>query len=179
MITLSTINNVKCLSEEVVTLDREYKYIKFIEKRLLPRKFPFIEIFTDISPMEFGLICSFMKFETENDGEHMTVSHIAQDMNCSVPQISRMLKNLEERALISRITDESCRRNTFVVISEKGRELFLKNMQNIRSFVCSVFKKFSDSEMEQMMQLEEKLFTIMESEYAEIKNNKSEKLQEV
>lgn len=142
-------------------------YIRFITKELVPRKLGISAVLKGMSPMEYGLVCSFLKYE-ENTGEHMTVTNLAREMDMSVPQMSRMLKNLEERELISRVTDTNCRRNTFVVISEKGKAL---HEENTERFVTGVLSNFTSDELVRMMQIEKKFFDTVYSELDKLKTS--------
>ena len=145
-------------------------YIRFITKELVPRKLGISAVLKGMSPMEYGLVCSFLKYE-ENTGEHMTVTNLAKEMNMSVPQMSRMLKNLEERELISRVTDTNCRRNTFVVISEKGKALHEENTERFERFVTGVLSHFTSNELVHMMQIEKKFFDTVYSELDKLKTS--------
>ncbi len=175
VITLSTVDNVKCFIGGEI-LEAANEYIQFISKEFMSKKLNISAILEGMSPMEYGLACSFLKYE-KDEGEHVTVSVLAKEMEISVSQVSRMLKNMEERGLISRVTDEACRRNTFVVISDKGRELHEKNRKNFSYFAKKVLEKFSQDEIQHMMNMQKRFFDAVQTEISKIKNEKT--LQEV
>lgn len=144
-------------------MTRSEKYTKLIKMELYPKKVPINNLLTEMSPMEFCAIGAFLNFENENNGKHITVNQLAKDMNMSMPLASRMLKNLESKELIRRVTDESCRRNTFVVISEKGKEIFDKNSTVVMKYIDKVLSVFSDSEIEMLVSMKTKLITSMDN----------------
>jgi len=80
-----------------------------------------------------------------------------------MPLASRMLKNLESKELIRRVTDESCRRNTFVLISDKGKEIFKKNSKVVMQYIDKVLSVFSDSEIETIISMQNKMIASMDN----------------
>ena len=103
-----------------------------------------------------------MEFENKNDGNHITVNRLAKDMGMSMPLTSRMLKNLETRGLIKRVTDEQCRRNTLIIISEKGNELFENNSKVVMKYIDKVLDNFSDEELETLISIKKKMMASMQ-----------------
>jgi len=163
VITSLIVNYVKCLGK-VIFLTRKEKYTELIKMGLIyPKKVPINHLLTEMSPMEFCAIGSFLSFEEENDGKHITVNRLAKDMQISMPLASRMLKNLESKELIRRVTDESCRRNTFVLISDKGKEIFKKNSKVVMQYIDKVLSVFSDSEIETIISMQNKMIASMDN----------------
>lgn len=146
------------------------KYSELVKMELYPKRIPVNTILSEMSPMEFCAIGAFLEFEKQNPGKHITVNRLAQETGMSVPLVSRTLKNLESRELIKRVTDESCRRNTFVLISEKGNQLFGKNAAVIKQYIDRVLSFFTESEIEMLIHLKKKALSAMETalkEFAE------------
>ena len=143
-------------------MTREEKYSELVKMELYPKKVPINNILTEMSPMEFCAIGAFLDFEKNNDGSHITVNRLAKDMNMSMPLASRTLKNLETRGLIKRVTDESCRRNTFIIISDKGSTLFEKNAKVIKTYIDKVLNNFTDEEIETLISIKKKMMASME-----------------
>lgn len=144
-------------------MTRQEKYSELIKMELYPRKMPVHNILKEMSPMEFCAIGAFLEFENKNDGNHITVNRLAKDMGMSMPLTSRMLKNLETRSLIKRVTDEQCRRNTLIIISEKGNELFQKNSEVVMKYIDKVLSVFTNEEIETLISIKKKMITSMEN----------------
>ena len=104
-----------------------------LNKFIYSKKKPVSALLADMSPPEFILISTFTEYE-KNNGRHITINELATELNISLPAVSRTLKHLEERQLIKRVTNEDCRRITFVVISEKGKKLFEKNRKRLKPY---------------------------------------------
>lgn len=143
-------------------MTRQEKYSELVKMELYPRKMPVHNILKEMSPMEFCAIGAFLEFENKNGGNHITVNRLAKDMGMSMPLTSRMLKNLETRGLIKRVTDEQCRRNTLIIISEKGNELFENNSKVVMKYIDKVLDNFSDEELETLISIKKKMMASMQ-----------------
>lgn len=139
-----------------------HKYI--LQSLLHPKRLPLTVLLNDLSPGEFFLIASFLTYEDEHQGKHITVNELASNLDVTVPAVSRSLKKLEEKGLISRVTDKDCRRNTFVVISESGKELFDENKDTISCILDSIIQELSVEEIKAAIEFQEKLQHIMDRE---------------
>ena len=51
------------------------------------------------------------------------MSELAKKIDISMPSLSRMVKGLEEKGYLKRVVDEEDRRNTYVCLTAKGKEL--------------------------------------------------------
>ena len=85
-------------------------------------------------------------------------------MDVTLPAVSRSLRRLEERGLIKRVCNEECRRNTFVVISDIGRELFEENRKKMEYLVDKLIDEFSIDEIEAAILFGKKVSAIMDRE---------------
>ena len=150
------------LLKEGDIMTKSEKFFELVKMEMYPKKLPFNSVLTEMSPMEFCAIGTFVEFEKQNSGRHITVNELSQESGMSVPLVSRTLKNLESRGLIKRITDENCRRNTLVVISEKGNKLFEQNTKVIMNYLEKVLDYFTDSEIEMLISLKKKSTDAME-----------------
>lgn len=58
------------------------------------------------------------------DSPGVYVSALAEELAVSVSMVSKMLKTLEEKGWICRTIDPGSRRNTFVTLTDTGKELY-------------------------------------------------------
>ena len=145
-------------------MNKEILQKQILQELIYPKKIPLTAVFADMSPAEFILIASFTAYEKENNGRHITVNELANTINVSVPAVSRTLKNLEERGLIQRVTNQDCRRNTFVIINEKGKKLFESNKEKITYLLDKVMNTFTVDEITSAIKFHNKLDNILNSE---------------
>lgn len=154
-------------------MSKAEKYERILKLVLYPRKFPPTLPFSDISSAEFILISTFLTYEEKNNGEHITVNKLAAQINMSVPQVSRMLKTLEERELVKRETSKDCRRNTLVMIGDKGKKLFEENRKIVKYFLDKVLDALTDEEFEFLISTNQKITDIVNAEIELLQNRKS------
>lgn len=145
-------------------MNKEQIRKEVIRHVLYPKKLPLSLLFDDLSVGEFMLIGSFLAYEADNDGKHITVNELASNLDVTVPAVSRHLRKLEERGLINRVTDENCRRNTFVVISENGKKLFKENKERVYTLLDKVMQKFSTEEITFAINFHRDLQSVLDNE---------------
>ena len=147
------------------------KFEDIVEYVLYPKKIPASILFNDISTGEFILIAAFLKYEERHNGKHITVNELANELDVSIPAVSRTLKNLETRGLINRETDKDCRRNTLVIITEDGMQLFKQNEDRIRYLTSRILEQFTEEEIDLLLNLRKKVEQTMEKEIKFVQNN--------
>lgn len=145
-------------------MDKHRRYADLIEMELYPKKPPFQVLFNNMSPLEYFAIGCLLKYEEVNPGEHITVNGLASSTGMLVAQVSRTLKHLEMRGLLKRVTDENCRRNTLVLISDLGRKLFDENTKSVMNYAQKILSGFTDEEIEMMISFKKRLFKAVEQE---------------
>ncbi len=148
-----------------VTFDEIFNYVMY------PKKIPFSLIFNNMSHGEFLLIAAFCKYEEMNPDKNITVNELANELGVSIPAVSRMLRNMESKNLISREIDKDCRRNTIVIITEEGKQIFHSNKEKIRSIVTNIVENFTEQELNLMFDVRNKIEKILEKEIQYIHNN--------
>lgn len=147
----------------MISRNKKYTELAYMILRSGKRRNPAL-LLSELSPAEFALLDTTLKYEEENNGRHITVNEISTDMGVSVPAVSRSLKSLEVRGIVSRVTDKNCRRNTFVIITEDGRNVFDKNMEVLGRFIKKVITSFTDEEIEQMTRFSKKINSLLTEE---------------
>lgn len=144
-------------------MDKEQLQNDILQELIYPKKIP-AAFFADMSPAEFTLIAAFTAYEKNNNGKHITVNELASSINVSVPAVSRTLKNLENRRLIQRKINLDCRRNTFVTITKKGKELFEINREKISDTLDKVMDALTVDEILTAIKFHQKVEAILQRE---------------
>lgn len=104
-----------------------------------------LNIFAEIGiPWHLGL--GLLIKINERDGE-IKVGELAVEMNASLPNVSRALRNMEKEGKITRITDEKDRRNTLLKITEEGKTFLGENVNRFLSFFVSALDRLSDEDL--------------------------------
>ena len=80
------------------------------------------------------------------------VCEIIEEMHAPAPAISRGLRSLEERKLIQRRVDEKDRRNTFVELTEEGKQLSMEIDIKMTEFADAVFDRVGVESFEMLNQ---------------------------
>ena len=125
---------------------------------------PLNDLLIDLSKSEFITLGSMKSFMEKNNMDKMNVNQIATLMNVSLPAVSRMLRNLEQRRLIKRNIDLFCRRNTFVSFTKKGLDLYLTNNQIMTHVLENAFKNISEREKEIIFKSYESFYNSLQDE---------------
>lgn len=81
------------------------------------------------------------------------VSDIVLVTRMHMSAISRALKELEAKGLITRHTDGSDRRQTIVRFTDKGRDRVISDTHRIDDYIEAVFSAFSEEEQEELIRL--------------------------
>lgn len=108
-------------------------------KYILIDRFRRIKQLLDSIPLQSGISHSefcVMNIIAEKDG--ITVSEIAAELGVSPPAVSRSLKFMENRTLITREANMNNRRNTIVKLTNNGREtleITRKQFDEIADFI--------------------------------------------
>ena len=100
----------------------------------------------NLSPTEVRLLKLFAFEET------FTIKEIRQKLNLSPGRISHILKSLEAKKLLSRISDDADKRNTIVRLLPNASP-FIKNLQeNYRRLHNDLLKNVNNAEMNNIYQ---------------------------
>lgn len=141
----------------------KYTELAYIVLRNGRRKNPGIML-SELSPAEFAMLDTILTYEEANDGNNITVNKIAQEMGISAPAVSKSLKSLEAREIITRFIDKSSRRNTCVCVTDYGNEIYEKNMEVIGRFIDKIISSFCEDEIEQLIGFSKKINMLLMEE---------------
>lgn len=92
------------------------------------------------------------------------LTDIAEKMQITLRQTSRMIGRLKERGLVSWEHDGNGSEGTYVTVTADGRELFLQQEKVLKEFYGHVIERFGADNLVQLLNLMKQLETHMESE---------------
>lgn len=108
------------------------------------------------------LLARYMDENGESSG--MRVSELTACLNISMPQVSRMLKSLEEKKYIHRIVNDTDRRSTYVTITDIGRLKRKCAMDEMDEFIKNVIERMGEDKIREMIGIMNEMIDIMRDE---------------
>ena len=151
-------------------MEKEDKY-KLVEQFRRIRQFMnSVPLKTGISHSEFCLLNIIM-----NGKDGITVSEIAAELDVTPPAVSRSLRSLESRGLVSRETNLLNRRNTMVKLTENGHIFLEKSRKQMDTVMEYVNEKMGEERKKQLYELLTEMTNIIENyvkgDHADDKNS--------
>ncbi len=135
------------------------------------RKLNISSMLPEISHGEFGILkmigCCSGQGESGESG--VKISYIVRQMCVPPSAVSRSLRSLESKAMVERKVDPADRRNTFVMLTEKGRETLNEVETIMEDFSDAVVGNLGD---ETMWKLNGYLRALLETSKEEIEKRK-------
>ena len=125
------------------------------------RKLKFAEMFPMISRTDFFVMCTIMD---KGENGQITISELASRAKMLPSAISRTLKGLEERGYVERNVNKNDRRNTYVELTEAGRQLTGEARQTMSDFGKSVMSQVDEADMKRLISYLDNIYHIAEKE---------------
>ena len=104
----------------------------------------------DMPPGEFFTLRLIELHRDENSGG-MTVAQLREMSRTSGPAMSQMLRTLEKKGLVTRVTDQQDRRKVLVSVTEQGQLLLEKCKAVFLDAVERVCREFGKQETERLI----------------------------
>ena len=123
------------------------------------RKLKFSEMFPEVCKTDYFVLCTIMD---KGENGQITISELAAKM--LPPAISRTLKGLEERGYVERNVNKNDRRNTYVELTEAGRQLTEEARQTMSDFGKSVMSQVDEADMKRLISYLDNIYHIAEKE---------------
>jgi DNA-binding MarR family transcriptional regulator len=102
--------------------------------------------------------CMEGKDKVNEGNKGITVSEIAHQLGATMAAVSKMLRSLENKGLITRETSESDRRNVYVRLSEKGMKEQKEQVIQMQTMVDRVIKKMDVEDAKHLNELFKKFY---------------------
>ena len=114
-----------------------------------------------ISRTDFFVMCTIMD---KGENGQITISELASRAKMLPSAISRTLKGLEERGYVERNVNKNDRRNTYVELTEAGRQLTAEARQTMSDFGKSVMSQVDEADMKRLISYLDNIYHIAEKE---------------
>lgn len=128
----------------------------------------------DMSHFDFCTLKTIGMCEEEGDknGEKVKVSMISNKMHMNNTAVSRSLKALEADGLIERTVNTKDRRVTYVSLTDKGHKKLDEAKEAEEEFKDAVFNQIDEAQIEQLIELLNKIYDISAKELEKRRNAK-------
>lgn len=88
----------------------------------------------------------------ENDAmKHLGVRCLAEMMQCTPPMISKILRGLEKKDMITRSMDQQDKRNVQVTLTEFGKEKVKEGRIVLAAYTDQIVKRFGEEKLGQII----------------------------
>ena len=119
------------------------------------------DIMPDISGADFWTMRNIM--DKGEDGK-ITISELAKKTRVLPSAISRTLKRHEEKGYVERTVNKNDRRNTYVEITDRGREVAQEVREIMRDYGEAVLSKFDEEELSMLISYLNNIYDIAKKE---------------
>lgn len=119
------------------------------------------DIMPDISGTDFWTMRNIM--DKGEDGK-ITISELAKKTRVLPSAISRTLKRLEEKGYVERTVNKNDRRNTYVEITDRGREVAQEVREIMRDYGEAVLSKLDEEELSMFISYLNNIYDIAKKE---------------
>ena len=81
------------------------------------------------------------------------MTSLSEVLGVSTPAVSRILRSLEEKGFIRRITNSKNRRETYISLTDTGREIYLQDRETASLLYKAVEEKIGKDEIRELVRL--------------------------
>lgn len=154
-------------TEENGTLENdEIQAAKLINAMHIFSKINIGAVLGELSQTEY-LVIYFVRKHGEYDGHcnnGVNVTSLSEVLGVSTPAVSRILRGLEEKGFIQRITNKRNRRETYISLTDNGREIYFRDRELASSLYKTVEKKLGQDQIKELVRLSRSFNLIMTEE---------------
>jgi len=118
---------------------------------------------------EFITMHTISKLSKDQPDGKVCASDISSRLCISGPAVSRSLNRLEDKGLINRYMGQNDRRNVYIELTEEGKSSLNIYMEKYTAFLESALSYLSEEEMEQFINLCNKIVLGMKTEIEKAK----------
>lgn len=109
----------------------------------------------------------FFVLKKINSKGRLTVSEVADELGVSLSAITALVDRLVKAGMALRTRDEQDRRLVWLEATDKGKDILGKCTESRRKVAMKYFGKLSESDLEKLVEIYEKVLLIMRAEEKE------------
>lgn len=115
----------------------------------------------NLANVEFFILCG-ISVMLEGREEGITLGELIRETDMSMSAASKKITILEKKGLIKRHTSGTDRRNIYITLTEKGREISDREKALKHEWIKQVIARMGIDDTRQMLDLMNKMFDIIE-----------------
>lgn len=92
----------------------------------------------------------------------ITIGEINKIMGTSTSAVSKKVTILEKKGLVTRTTSKTDRRNVYITLTDKGKEICEREKEKKHSYLQQVIRRMGEEDMAQMLRLANRAFDILD-----------------
>lgn len=130
---------------------------------------PKLEGHGDLTNVEFFMLVGISHMiEEKKQGEDklwqegITLGEIIKPIEMSMSAASKKISILEKKGLIERRNSTEDRRNVYITLTEKGKEICEREREKKREWMVEMIKRMGTDNTEKLIELLNRIFDIME-----------------
>lgn len=150
---------------DITELSNELTYQKYLMNKDQIRRF-----FRELSLPEY-IVLYIIAGAKETEGEafrRVYLKDLAERMQLTIRQTSKMVGALKERGLLLWSHDGNGSEGTYVVITDSGKKLLGEEENVLKEYYGRVIEKYGKENLIQLLQLMRQLQTVMRAEIEEM-----------
>ena len=149
------------VKDDITKLSNELTYRRYIMNKDQIRK-----LFKELTLSEYIALHNISTNNKTSDiySGRTYLKELADKMQLTIRQTSKMVGNLRDRGLLSWSHDGNGSEGTYVTITESGKKLLAEEEETLKGFYGTIIEKFGRENMIQMLQLMKQLETIISAE---------------
>lgn len=124
----------------------------------------------DLPPAEFHMMMIIARYTGHGANQKkpgITMTQLSEKLETTLPAGSRLLRNLEKKGLIDRLSDENDRRVSYLRLSEKGLAIFKAQIKARDEMTERIVRRMGDDNMEILLEQLQNLYRIVKEEMEE------------
>ncbi|MDF2870479.1 MAG: MarR family transcriptional regulator [Anaerocolumna sp.] len=115
--------------------------------------------FMMLGAIHHGKHCEENKAETNEPG--VRVGELSKMVHSTKSATSKMLKALEEKGYVTRITDTKDRRVVYICLTDRGHEIIQESISQLRIFTDNTIQKMGEDDTRSLIEMLNKLYDAM------------------
>ncbi len=129
--------------------------IKFIN--IFKKKNHLINLVKELEKGESGILQTLFIYE-ENYHKNLTPGDLCETQQLTSGRVASTLKNLEKKAYIKRITDDVDKRKIIIKLTEKGKKIAKKIINDISTSIDKMINKLGEHDSQEFIRILNRLY---------------------
>ena len=122
------------------------------------------ELLPDMTKVDFMTLMEISHLNCGEEKKKVTTSVLAEKMQAKPSAISRTLKGLEEKGLIERSVNRADRRNTYVELTEQGKQVIKDCKSDLDEVMLAVYAKMEPEDIRRLIGYLNEIYLIAKEE---------------